>query len=440
MRKIVLRDRRPIPPFNDPARDLRVLNKPLWLHQRDVLARHVKFEREVDSFEEIESKQEETLVYRENLFFDEHFLEDFLDKARRLGKPCQLVFPPDDKAIVNHALPLQETIRRKGDYYVTDMWYFPRGVEETVLPLVMRTEPREVGYYHVPTHMSDTMGDLIYHVPTKAFLAIETWVHVLLANVVFGVFARGARLEKAVERSVGLQLRLLGRALLEQKQVLSSSKVVKVGRNCSIDPSAIIRGPTTIGDNVTIGPGAVIDNCVIGSNVDIAQGCQLMLSVVSDRCFLPFRAALFMSVMMEDSMVAQNTCLQLSCIGRGSFVGAGNTFTDFNLIPKPLRALHWDRLEPTGMTVLGGCVGHHCRIGSGMIVYPARTIESDSVLVATPQRRVIQKDVTYEESDVHQISEAGHLHPRLYPRPGEQTEPETDHPEDAGKPTPEWAT
>ena len=38
MLKIILQARRAIVPFNEPARDLRVLNKPLWLAQRDVLA------------------------------------------------------------------------------------------------------------------------------------------------------------------------------------------------------------------------------------------------------------------------------------------------------------------------------------------------------------------------------------------------------------------
>jgi carbonic anhydrase/acetyltransferase-like protein (isoleucine patch superfamily) len=421
-RKIILRDRRPISPFNEPARELRILNKPLWLHQRDLLnaaygsgAR----EREVDTFEEIRKERVETLVYRENLFFDRHFLDAFLTKARRLNKACQVAFRLGDNAISEHALPLQRTIRREGNLYVADMWYFPFGLEENVRPLVMDTESREVGYYHVPTHMSDSMGDLVYYVPTRAFMAIETWVHVLLANVVFGCFARGARLEQNVERSIGYQMKLLWRSLLEQKQFLSSSQVVHVGRNCSIDPSAVIRGPTTIGDNVTIGPGAVIDNCVIGSNVDIAQGCHLMLSVVSDRCFLPFRASLFMTAMMEDSMVAQNTCLQLCVVGRGSFIGAGNTFTDFNLVPKPIRVVIEDRLGETEMPVLGGCVGHHCRIGSGVIVYPARTIESDSIVVATPERRVIAKNVKYEDSDLHNIPGGKKLHRRLYPRPGE---------------------
>jgi len=198
--------------------------------------------------------------------------------------------------------------------------------------------------------------------------------------------------------------------------VLSSSAVVKIGKNCSIDPSAVIRGPTIIGDNVDIGPGALVDICVIGNNVTISDGCHVMLSVVSDRCFLPFRASLFETVLMEDTMVAQNTCLQLACVGRSSFIGAGTTFTDFNLIPNPLRAMRGDRLEPTGMTVMGGCVGHHCRIGSGLVVYPARTIESDSILLASPRRRVVMKNVSYEESDIQRIPGAARMHPRLYPR------------------------
>jgi carbonic anhydrase/acetyltransferase-like protein (isoleucine patch superfamily) len=424
MRKIVLIDKRHIDPFNEPARELRVVNKPLWLHQRDVLARYVSQEREVFYFDQIQPERVETIVYRENLFFDEYFAEEFVTRARELGRPCRVAFSLDDKAIVTHALPLQRTIRRQDDLYVSDMWYFPSGVvdeEKEVEPLVIDTAPREVGYYHVPTHMSDKMGDLVYFLPTRAFLAIETWVHVLLANVVFGVFARGARFERDAETSIPLLAKLLWHAIVEQKQFLSSSAVVKIGRNCSIDPSVTIRGPTTIGDNVTIGPGAVIDNCIIGSNVDIGQGCHLMLSVVSDRCFLPFRASLFMSTLMEDSMVAQNSCLQLSCVGRSTFIGAGNTFTDFNLLPKPLRLFVGQTLQETGMPVLGGCVGHHCRIGSGMIVYPARAIESDTVLIASPERRVISKNISFQDGDLNNIPEGEKLHPRLYQPSPEQS-------------------
>jgi hypothetical protein len=76
-------------------------------------------------------------------------------------------------------------------------------------------------------------------------------------------------------------------------------------------------------------------------------------------------------------------------------------------------------LRNANRPVLGGCVGHNCRIGSGMIVYPARMIESDVVLFATAERRVIDRDVTYEESD-HLHLPIAHLHPRSYPGDGEK--------------------
>jgi carbonic anhydrase/acetyltransferase-like protein (isoleucine patch superfamily) len=416
MRKIILRDRRKIFPFNEPARDLRVLNKPLWLHQRDALSPYVTREREVSSLTDIDSQRVETLIYRDNLFFDTHFLDEFVRKARELGKACRVAFALDDPAITEHALPLQRGIRRGRDTYVADMWYFPHGIERNVRPLLIDTSATEVGYYHVPTHMSTAQGDLVYQVPTKAFCSIEHWVHTITANVVFGVFAEGARLERKVERSAGKQLKMLWRAMLERRQVLSSSDVVHVGQNCSIDPTAVIQGPTYIGDNVSIGPGAVICTSVIGDDVDVMQGSQVLLSVVSDRCYLPFRAALFMTVMMSDSMVAQNTCLQLCSIGRNTFIGAGNTFTDFNLVPKPIKVKRGDNLEESGMPVLGGCVGHNCFVGSGLVVYPARAIESDVVLVASDQRRVISRNVHYEDSDHFGIGDGDHKHTRLYPR------------------------
>jgi hypothetical protein len=143
-----------------------------------------------------------------------------------------------------------------------------------------------------------------------------------------------------------------------------------------------------------------------------------MLSVVSDGCFLPFRAALFMTTMMENSMVAQNTCLQLCVIGRDTFIGAGTTFTDFNVLPAPLRALGARGLEETHMFVLGGCVGHHCRLSSGLTIYPARTVESDVVVLANSHNQFIKNDVFYEDSDHHALK-LKYPYPRLYPRRGE---------------------
>jgi UDP-N-acetylglucosamine diphosphorylase / glucose-1-phosphate thymidylyltransferase / UDP-N-acetylgalactosamine diphosphorylase / glucosamine-1-phosphate N-acetyltransferase / galactosamine-1-phosphate N-acetyltransferase len=127
-----------------------------------------------------------------------------------------------------------------------------------------------------------------------------------------------------------------------------------------------------------------------------------------------------MTTIMDNSMVAQNTCLQMCVVGRNSFIGAGNTFTDFNLLSAPIKARNPNgELEFSNRPVLGGCVGHNCRIGAGLVIYPARIIESDVILIASSERRVISRDVLYEDSDHHMVNVKEKI-PRMYPRPGEK--------------------
>lgn len=431
MLKIILQDQRYIPPFNERARDLRVMNKPLWLNQRDLLAPYTQRELELKPWDTLPETREPCLVHRDNLYFDRELIEAFLTQALKNKKPSRIAFSAEDPAFREHALPLSTSYTPYDDLYLADLWYFPDGVRREqvdwksmweVEPILIDMQASEVGYYHVPTYMAYEQGDLVFQVPKRSLIAIDSWVHIFIADVVFGLFARGARFEDRLEHDILFKLGILASGMYEGKQVLECSRLVQVGRNCVIDPRAVIHGPTTIGNNVTINAGAIIENCIIGDNVNVSQDCQLMLSVVGDGAFLPFRAALFMTTFMENSMVAQNTCLQMCVVGRNTFIGAGSTFTDFNLLPAPLRALDGDeKLSVANRPVLGGCVGHNCRLGAGMIFFPARTIESDVVLVASQERRVIERDVRFEDSDHHRLAFA-QLHPRLYPRKGEVVE------------------
>jgi len=414
MMKIILHAPNVIMPFCETAREMRIQNTPLWLRQRDLLAPYATREQELKKGERLEPVREPTIVYRDNLFFDENYITAFMEKAIRGKKPVRAAFHVNDLAFREHALPLSTSYTPAGSLYLADLWYYPNGPVADVEPLVIDMQAREIGYYHVPTYMADKSGDLIFHVPLRAMMAIDSWVHIFIADVVFGLFARGARFEKKANESLNFKLKVIGKAIYEGRQVLECSEAVKVGKNCVIDPSAIIKGPTTIGDNVTVNAGAVIDNSIIGNNVNVSQGCQVMLSVVGDGTFLPFRAALFMTTIMEGSMVAQNTCLQMCVVGKRTFIGAGSTWTDYNLIPAPIRARDGGgKLGLSNRPVLGGCVGHNCRIGAGMIVYPSRTIESDVVLAASRERRIIDKDISFEDSDHHRLKSSD-LHQLFY--------------------------
>jgi UDP-N-acetylglucosamine diphosphorylase / glucose-1-phosphate thymidylyltransferase / UDP-N-acetylgalactosamine diphosphorylase / glucosamine-1-phosphate N-acetyltransferase / galactosamine-1-phosphate N-acetyltransferase len=414
MLKIILNAPNIIMPFCEPARDLRIRNAPLWLWQRNLLAPYVTRELELKTGMRMPAVREPTLVYRDNLFFDEPYVHAFMTEALKRKRPVRAAFSADDPAFREHALPLATSYTAAGSLYLADLWYYPNGPVADVEPLVIDLQAREIGYYHVPTYMADQSGDLLFQVPLRSLIAIDSWVHIFIADVVFGLFGRGARFEKQLNEDLKFKLGILATAVYEGRQLLQCSRLVKVGRNCVIDPHAVIHGPTTIGDNVTINAGAVIENCIIGSNVNVSQDVQLMLSVVGDGTFLPFRAALFMTTVMDNSMIAQNTCLQMCVIGRNTFVGAGSTFTDYNLIPAALRARDGNgKLSISNRPVMGSAVGHNCRLGSGLIVFPSRTIESDVVLTASREGRVIDRDVRYEDSDHHRLKSAN-LHKALY--------------------------
>lgn len=409
MLKIILHAPDHLQPFCEPARELRIQNTPLWLHQRNMLAPYVTRELELKPGDRMQPVREPAIVYRDNLFFDEFYIRAFMTEALKRKHAVRAAFRSDDPAFREHALPLSTSYTPAGSLYLADLWYYPNGPVADAEPLVIDLQAREIGYYHVPTYMADQSGDLIFQVPLRSLIAIDSWVHVFIADIVFGQFGRGARFEKRLNEDLGFKLRIIAKAIYEGRQLLECSELVKIGKNCVIDPSAVVHGPTIIGDNVTINAGALIENCLIGSNVNISQDVQLMLSVVGDGTFLPFRAALFMTTVMDNSMIAQNTCLQMCVIGRKTFIGAGSTFTDYNIIPMPLRARDGNgKLMPSNRPVIGSCVGHNCRIGSGMIVYPARTIESDVVLVPK-EHRVIDRDIRFEDSDHHSLKLA-HLH------------------------------
>ena len=106
------------------------------------------------------------------------------------------------------------------------------------------------------------------HAHMEEWLQTEWWDwKVYVANVTFGVFAEGARFE-ARAKGLRTRLKVLLRGMWERKQALSNSELVFVGKNTSINPTAQIQGPTWIGDNCYIGPGVVIQNSIIGNNVN----------------------------------------------------------------------------------------------------------------------------------------------------------------------------
>jgi carbonic anhydrase/acetyltransferase-like protein (isoleucine patch superfamily) len=412
MRKIIIRRTKHISPFNEPAKKLNVLNTTLEEWQKTLLAPYTDNVIEVDDPLEAPRDNVPALVVSDNLWFDEAFLKAFMAEAQKKGGPVRAAFSSRDVAYLQHGLrTLTRSYTSRGDIFYMDLWYFPTGLSEQVEPVVIPSDAVRTPYGKFPAGMPgrDRGGEFSWWVPQRMACVVDSWVHLFFINIVFGIFSQAGRLDqRKIKSAPGLAALISGKGN-------TAAPYVQIGQNCSIDPTAILQGPVILGDNVTIGPGCVVTQAILGDNVTLPHSNHVHMSVIGDHCAFMWGASSFFSVFMNGALIGQNSGLEFSLVGRGSMVGSGIDFSSSQLLPTSLKALLEDQLVEIDMPLLGACIGHNCRIGSGLVFYPARTVESDVVLMASATRRVIAKHISYEESDHHALL-GGEAHPRLYPR------------------------
>src|SRR5688572_27745892 len=237
MHRYIIEDTRHVPPFNEPASQLTIGVEPLKIHQENVVAQvfgtQVTLGPTLRGREDLPQVRGESVVYRDSLWFDKEFLDYFVREARKTGKACRASFPASDKAFHTYTIPLTKGFEAALDpatnniLFLCDLWYFPDGHTPDILPVVVPSDAREIGFYSVPDFMTMQQGDLTHYAPMRAVISIESWVHIYFASIIFGNFGRASRLDHTIETSVFAKLRLLWHGLLEQKQMLSSTGAVK---------------------------------------------------------------------------------------------------------------------------------------------------------------------------------------------------------------------
>jgi hypothetical protein len=167
-------------------------------------------------------------------------LQAFLSKAK-VGAPVSSGVFGKRPGLCRHAFPLSTSYTQQVIYTWLIYGITPMASRPEVEPLVIDLQSTEVGYYHVPTYMAYERGDLVFQVPRRSLLAIDAWTHVFIADVVFGLFARGVRFEDRLKEDPIYKLCILARAMYEGKQVLECSELVKMGGTVSL-----IRTPSSM--------------------------------------------------------------------------------------------------------------------------------------------------------------------------------------------------
>jgi NDP-sugar pyrophosphorylase family protein len=188
-------------------------------------------------------------------------------------------------------------------------------------------------------------------------------------------------------------------ALRKKRPYLSKRRgPIHIGKDCQIDSTATIIGPTTIGDGVFIGPNVTIMAGYIGDHAVLEPSCTIWFGVLGTRSSLLTNRNLVMSCVMNDSII--NTDIRFSIVGNNSFLGAGSIITDLILRNdesdlkenlKMVRVLVGEEIANSGYYVLGPAIGNRVKIGSGVIVYPGRLIKSGSLILPDQGYNIVDR-------------------------------------------------
>ena len=142
-----------------------------------------------------------------------------------------------------------------------------------------------------------------------------------------------------------------------------NGKTPRLGKNCKIHKSAVVIGDVSLGNNVSVWPGAVLRGDImpitVGDRTNIQDGCILHTDL-----HLP-------CVVDSDVTVGHGAILHSCTIQKNALVGMGAIVLD-------------------GAVVEQGAI-----VGAGSLVPPGKTVAKDTVVMGNPCRVV--REVSAEE-------------------------------------------
>ena len=151
---------------------------------------------------------------------------------------------------------------------------------------------------------------------------------------------------------------------------------VLIGKNVKIADFVTIEGPTVIGHNTEIRPGAFIRGSVItGSDCVIGNSTELKNCVLLDKVQVPHYNYVGDSV-----------------LGNHAHMGAGSICSNLKADGKPV-VIHGETEISTGLRKIGGILADNADIGCGCVLNPGTVIgKNTSVYPLTSVRGVIGSD------------------------------------------------
>ncbi len=377
MKAYMVRTNKTIEPFGEHPGACLVLNKELSDLQERAL-KDLGLLLEVTNDASLVKDPDEHILFEDALYFTPELLSAFISRSRKACATTVCALKPGVSTL--RSVVATQDVRVYADRVEYGLTYQPKEeLRGPSLPVVIDPD-RFFEFLPMPEHI---FGGREYRIPLSdlEIVSIDHWTNLWAANML-GLLANGASLKKASK------LKLLGLAIkagsFNQWKVLRQTN--RIGHHCDIHPTAYVEG-SQIGDNVRVGAGAIVRECLVGAGTFIGSNVTLELSVVGGNCTIINGCTIQYSVIYPRALV-NSRFLNVSVCGRDTFVGDGVTFADFRFDGKPVTVIKNGVKVDTGNAFVGSCLGHGAYLGSGCVVAPGRVIPN-GLRISPEKQRVI---------------------------------------------------
>jgi NDP-sugar pyrophosphorylase family protein len=380
MKAYILTTNKSIEPFREHTRDCLIGNQKLSDIHKEVLHSIGLTPIFISKDKQIEDS-EEYISFDDTLFFTKKILLEFIIKSRRLNKATVCAIKPPTPGPYFYGMLATQDVKVYSDRVEYPLIYRPSldsRVEPT--PLLIDVDQHQVAA-PLPEHM---FGFDEYRIPVtdKVIVQINHWTNLHYANLAMSANEPASLLNSKTKL---LSAILKSRSFNQWKVGHHANRI---GKNCDIHPRAWVEF-STLGDNVKIGAGSVVNCSVVGSGTMIGNNATTEFSVVGDRCWIGSGSMVRYSLLYPGVLTVARL-INYSVCGRNTFLGDGVTLCDFRLDGKSIPVIENDSTINTESPLLGTCLGHGVYLGAGCIVGPGRVIPN-GIRLSPDKSRIITK-------------------------------------------------
>jgi acetyltransferase-like isoleucine patch superfamily enzyme len=144
-----------------------------------------------------------------------------------------------------------------------------------------------------------------------------------------------------------------------------------IGKGTRIHPTAILEG-CVVGTDVEIGPFAYLRSAVIGNRAVIRERSTVTMSFVGAGAFLGGCDVLNTYIGCDTAIFGPK--LYNAVFGERGLLGGASGFADFLVGGEPVVATIEGRKVPSNLRLLASAVGDDCFVGTNMVFAPGQTI------------------------------------------------------------------